>query len=298
MTFLSGQVLAQNAERRYHVEIPADPVQERVPAIVVFHGGGQDVATIAGRWGVIPGTPTPAPLADYLLVFPEAHPLLNREWVHFQTGDSGFPTLDLDFVTALLAELRTRSYPTGSAAVPGVSADPDRIYVAGFSNGAGMVWQLLNSDVSAEIRGYAAVGKVLDPEKADHYRSRLAAVGGTPAAAPVAYLQGTADHGFRPTFSAQESPLEETLPFFTLPQMLTRNDVPPGPAATTLVPGSDNVTEVVLQLFVGTAAYLHGTVVNGGHNWPTPTSRGNPPVADHFDATRTIVEFWQAHAGL
>jgi hypothetical protein len=33
-------------------------------------------------------------------------------------------------------------------------------------------------------------------------------------------------------------------------------------------------------------------------NWPTPTTHGNPPVADHFDATATIVEFWQRHAGL
>jgi hypothetical protein len=29
-----------------------------------------------------------------------------------------------------------------------------------------------------------------------------------------------------------------------------------------------------------------------------PTTRGNPPVAEHFDATRTIVEFWRRHAGL
>jgi poly(3-hydroxybutyrate) depolymerase len=40
------------------------------------------------------------------------------------------------------------------------------------------------------------------------------------------------------------------------------------------------------------------TVINGGHNWPTPTTHGNPPVADHFDATATIVEFWRRHAGL
>lgn len=25
---------------------------------------------------------------------------------------------------------------------------------------------------------------------------------------------------------------------------------------------------------------------------------GNPPVADHFDATATIVDFWHRHAGL
>ena len=55
---------------------------------------------------------------------------------------------------------------------------------------------------------------------------------------------------------------------------------------------------MVLQEFVGEAAFLQGTVINGGHNWPMPTTRGNPPVAEHFDATRTIVEFWRRHAGL
>ena len=54
---------------------------------------------------------------------------------------------------------------------------------------------------------------------------------------------------------------------------------------------------MVLQEFVGEAAFLQGTVVNGGHNWPMPTTRGNPPVAEHFDATRTIVEFWRGTPG-
>jgi poly(3-hydroxybutyrate) depolymerase len=69
-------------------------------------------------------------------------------------------------------------------------------------------------------------------------------------------------------------------------------------ASSQLVSGSTGVTEVLLQQFIGHAAFLQGTVINGGHHWPMPTTRGNPPVAEHFDATRTIVEFWQRHAGL
>ena len=42
---------------------------------------------------------------DYLLVFPESDPGLGQEWVHFQAGDSKFPTLDLEFVAELLADL-------------------------------------------------------------------------------------------------------------------------------------------------------------------------------------------------
>ena len=57
--------------------------------------------------------------------------------------------------------------------MPNVSADPDLIYVAGFSNGAAMVWQLINSDRVSQFRGFAAVGKALDPEKAKRYRRQL-----------------------------------------------------------------------------------------------------------------------------
>jgi len=298
MPLLTALPLVTPATRTYNIEVPASPVLATLPAIIVFHGGGQDAAAIARRWGVHPPAAVPAALQNYLLVFPETHPQLDREWVHVQTGDSGFPTLDLDFVRDLTAELTTRAYATGSAAVPTVSADPNLLYVAGFSNGGGMVWQLLNSDLSASFQGFAVVGKALDPEKAAHYRQELAALGQVPAPAPVFYLQGTADSGYRPPFTQQEVELDETLPFFTLRTMLDRNGVAAGPAVTSLVAGSTGVTEVVLQEFAGAAAYLHGTVLNGGHNWPTPTTVGNPPVATHFNATEAIIDFWRTNAGL
>jgi len=298
MSLLTAQPLATAVTRTYSVEVPANPPQAAVPAIIVFHGGGQDVAAIARRWGVNPPAAVPVPLQNYLLVFPETHPQLDKEWVHFQTGNSAFPTLDLDFVGDLITELTTRTYATGSVAVPTVSADPNLLYAAGFSNGGGMVWQLLNSDLSASFQGFAMVGKVLDPEKARHYRQTLAALGQVPAPAPVFYLHGTADPGYRPPFTQQEVEFDQTLPFFTLKEMLDRNGVAAGPAATTLVAGSTGLTEVVLQEFAGTEAYVHGTVVNGGHNWPTPTTVGNPPVATHFNATEAIVDFWRTNAGL
>ena len=298
MTLLTAQPLATAVTRTYNVEVPATPPQATVPAIVVFHGGGQDAADIARRWGVRPPAAVPVPLRNYLLVFPETHPQLDKEWVHFQTGNSAFPTLDLDFVQDLLDELTTGAFATGSVTVPMVSADPNLLYAAGFSNGGGMVWQLLNSDLAPRFQGFAAVGKALDPEKARHYRQVLATSGQVPAPAPVFYLHGTADPGYRPPFTQEEVELDETLPFFTLREMLDRNAVAAGPAVTSLVAGSTGVTEVVLQEFAGTAAYVHGTVLNGGHNWPSPTTRGNPPVATHFDTTEASIDFWRTNAGL
>lgn len=297
MPFIADQRIDEPVRRTYHVQVPDAPVRDVLPVIIVFHGGGQEVEVISRRWGVDPPNPVPAEVADYLLVFPEAHPQSSAEWEHFDAGDSAFPTLDLDFVQDLLADLTSRRFVTGSPDIPDVTGDPERVYAAGFSNGGGLCWQLLNSDLSGRFRGYAVVGKALDPEKARHYRTALGP-GVDPAPAPVCYLHGTADRGFRPTFTLQETELDGTLPFATLTEMLTRNGVPAGPALTRLVAGSAGVTEVVLQLFSGAEAYLHGTVINGGHNWPTPTTRGNPPVADHFNATTTIVEFWRRFAGL
>jgi poly(3-hydroxybutyrate) depolymerase len=299
MSLLTGQDITADITRSYTIHVPDDPVRAAVPAIVVFHGGGQDVTTIAARWGVDPPNPVPVDLADYLLVFPESDPRLGEEWVHHKAGDSGFPTLDLDFVRRLVIELTTRAYETASATFPTVSADPDLVYAAGFSNGGGMVWQLLNSALSSDFRGFAAVGKALDPEKARHYRCKLAGAGTLPEPAPVAYIHGTADRGYRPPFTLEETALGLTLPAFTVTEMLERNGIPTdAPATTRLIPGSNGVTEVVVQLFEGTEAFLMATVIHGGHNWPTPTTHGNPPVADHFDATATIVEFWRRHAGL
>ena len=299
MSLLTGQEITADITRSYAVHVPDDPVGATVPAIVVFHGGGQDVTTIARRWGVDPPNPVPVYLTDYLLVFPESDPRLGEEWVHYKAGDSGFPTLDLDFVQLLVTELTTRAYETASATFPTVTADPGLLYAAGFSNGGGMVWQLLNSSLSAAFRGFAAVGMALDPEKARRYRCELASADALPEPAPVAYIQGTADRGYRPTFTQLETALGLTLPAFTATEMLERNGIPTdAPATTRLMPGSAGVTEVVVQLFEGTEAFLMATVINGGHNWPTPTTHGNPPVADHFDATAAIVEFWRRHAGL
>jgi polyhydroxybutyrate depolymerase len=301
MSLLVNQEIVGAITRSYTIQVPDSPSTDVVPAIIVFHGGGGDAKVVAKRWGVDPPNPVPAALADYLLVFPESDPRMGTEWVHFGSDDSGFPTLDLDFVERLVAELTTPlTIPTTSATVPFVSADDSLLFAAGFSNGGGMVWQLLNSPLETRFQGFAAVGKALDPEKAQHYRAALASSGAVPAPAPVVYIQGTADTGYRPPFTLQEAPLDMTLPVFTLTEMLDRNAIPrSAPATTRLVPGSTGVTEVVLQLFEGgNEAFLFGTVINGGHNWPTATTHGNPPVAEHFDATEAIVDFWRSYAGL
>jgi poly(3-hydroxybutyrate) depolymerase len=134
-----------------------------------------------------------------------------------------------------------------------------------------LTWQLLNSDLAASFREFAAIGKALDPEKVQHYRNQLAATGATP---------------HRPRRSTSTE------------RQIAATDRPSSSRRCRLIGGSTGPTEVVLQLFTGTAAFLQVTVINDGHNWPTPTTRGNPPVADHSNATSAIIGFWRQHAGL
>ena len=65
MALLTGQEVSGYITRSYAIHVPDDPVGATVPAIVVFHGGGRDVTTVAARWGVDPPDPVPADLADY-----------------------------------------------------------------------------------------------------------------------------------------------------------------------------------------------------------------------------------------
>ena len=59
MSLLIDQTLPVNVARTYHIQIPTNPTQAALPVIIVFHGGGQDAATIAARWGVSPPDPVP-----------------------------------------------------------------------------------------------------------------------------------------------------------------------------------------------------------------------------------------------
>ena len=244
----------------------------------------------------------PPLVADYMLVFAETDPTLTDEWVHYKKDDSRFPEHDLLFVDALVNEITNMAYNTGDPNIPTVSADPALLYAAGFSNGAGMVWQIANSGRVGRFQGFAAVGKGLDPEKAIHFREQLG--GAAPPPIPLIYIMGTADRGFRSPMTLQEVAIDSTYPFYSVVEMFDRNEInnamnPAGPAQTQLIAGSTDVTEVVAQLWTGgTEAFSYVTVINGGHNWPTPTTKGNPPVASHFNATQAIVQFWVNFAGL
>lgn len=302
MPFQQNTPINMATVRSYDIFIPPTPRSALLPAIIVFHGRGQEIRTIEERWGINPPNPVPPMLDDYLLIFAETDPTLTDEWVHYQNDDTRFPEHDLLYVDALINEITTVAYATNDPNNPTVSADPTLLYAAGFSNGAGMVWQIANSSRVALFQGFGTVGKALDPEKAIHYRQQLG--GAAPPPIPLIYIMGTADPAFRSPVALREVPIPSTYPFYSVEEMLDRNEIrtamnPSPQAQTSLIPGSTGVTEVVTQLWTGGAkAFSYVTAINGGHNWPTPTTVGNPPVATHFNATEAIVQFWINFAGL
>ena len=304
MPFQTSNPINMVTVRSYDIYIPPAPRSALLPAIIVFHGGGQDIREIEERWGINPANPVPALVANYILIFAETDPTLNDEWVHHRKSDSRFPEHDLLFVDTLVSEVTTTAYNTGDPNIPTVSADPNLLYVAGFSSGSAMGWQIANSRLETTFKGYAAVGKGLDPEKAIRYRADLQNQLNPrdPYEIPLIYIMGTADPLFRSPMTFLEVPIDSTYPFFSVKEMLVRNQVPnlpDVPAQTQLIAGTTDTTEVVTQVWAGgTEAFSYVTVINGGHNWPTPTTTGNPPVAAHFNATEAIVQFWVAYAGL
>lgn len=297
MPFRRNNPINMATGRSYDIFVPPTPRCARLPAIIVFHGGGQDISTIESHWGIQPANPAPPLVEEYILVFPETDPTLDDKWVHHMNGDKGFPEHDLLFVDALVNEITSTDYPTGDPNIATVYADPALLYVGGFSSGGAMVWQIANSNRVALFQGFAPVARALDPEKATHFRRQLGCA--APPPIPLIYIMGTADPGFRSPMTLQEVDVDSTYPFHSVEEMHNRNGIPAGPAQTQLIPGSTNLTEVVVQEWTGgTKAFSYVTVINGGHNWPKPTPGGNPPTATQFNATQAIVEFWINFAGL
>jgi poly(3-hydroxybutyrate) depolymerase len=130
-----------------HIPLTLPLQQGLLPAVIVFHGGGQDGSRMVQHWDSMVG--------QFVMVCPNARfdPLAGEtRWQVPRVGDLTIPTVDLAFVEALLAWLAA----TGRV-------DMQRVYASGFSSGAAMTWQLtvLNRSVN-RFRGFAPVSHVVN----------------------------------------------------------------------------------------------------------------------------------------
>lgn len=119
--------------RRYHVHVPPRGAEEdKLPVMLVFHGGGGNGQQVAKSTGFS----TLADREGFIVVYPDGTGRLAHRLLTWNCG--GLPCYaseqkvdDVGFVRALLADLAERE-----------RIDPARVYATGMSNGGMMVHRL------------------------------------------------------------------------------------------------------------------------------------------------------------
>jgi poly(3-hydroxybutyrate) depolymerase len=275
--------------RTFLVYAPASTTP--LPAVVVYHGGGQTARDMIQHWDSVKDL--------CVLVFPNAlvRPVAGiTEWAFVRPGDTVVPAIDLDFTEAILNWLRA----TGRV-------DMDRVYASGFSSGGNFTWQLtvLNRSVNW-FRGYAPLSAVPNVSMMALSDPRANV---TPK--PLAFTMGTADYDWS---RVDPSGVQQPVPTDAITAWIARNrTLDPNPpvlyscgrgAAPTLEPRVDpfGVEQLYLNdpAISNSSAIVYMTVVNGSHAWPLtggdPTGRGL--VTHDVDWTKRVMSFWNTYAGM
>ncbi len=136
---LYGETVVDGVTRTYTVFVP-ESARDRggsVPVVIVLHGGLQDGQRIREILGLDPV----AEREGFVAVYPDA---LRGGWQNLRKARFGSAE-DVDFLLRLKTSLVRRGL-----------ADPDRVFVAGVSNG-GMMVQRLACEVPGAFAGFASI---------------------------------------------------------------------------------------------------------------------------------------------
>ena len=133
--------------RTFLVHVPPVVPGQVLPAVIAYHGGGQNAAAMAQHWDSVRNL--------CVIVCPNAlvRPSTGMTgWEYVRPGIGTVPTVDLAFTEAILNWLR------GTGRV-----DMERVYAAGFSSGGDFTWQLTQLNRSVNwFRGYAPVSAIVN----------------------------------------------------------------------------------------------------------------------------------------
>ncbi|MFE1584308.1 alpha/beta hydrolase family esterase [Streptomyces sp. NPDC058737] len=245
------------------------------PLVVAFHGRGADAAELRAKTRLEKA----ATARGMLVAFPEG---LGHGWGAGTRATKQRPDPDLDvrFTEALIKHLvRTER------------ADPERIYVAGFSNGGSMALRMA-AERPALLAGAASVSGQLPTGDA--------AVEPT-GPVPVMVVYG-ADDPVRPLAGLPTPPPDPEEPI--LPTRSARDTAAAfaaaGGAGEPVTREEKGYDRTVWRLRADAPDAPDGTVQllvvhDAGHTWPgstVPPPEGFGPVGKALDATDTILDFF------
>ncbi|MYR44539.1 PHB depolymerase family esterase [Streptomyces sp. SID5910] len=243
------------------------------PLVVAFHGRGSDAAALREQTRLEKA----AGARGMLVAYPEG---LGRGWGAGtqKTRQRPDPDLDVRFTEALVRHLvRTEQ------------ADPERVYVAGFSNGGSMALRVA-AQRPGLVAGAASVSGQLP--------SGAAAVEPT-GPVPVMVVYG-ADDPVRPLAGWPSPPPDPEEPI--VPTRSARGSAEAfaaaGHAGRPITERERGYDRTVWHLDGDPAATVQLLVVHGaGHTWPgssiTPP-QGFGPTSRALDATDTVLDFFAA----
>lgn len=232
------------------------------PVVVMLHGTGGSAAFAADETRLIPF----AAEMGFVVAFGDGLPVNPAEPVRFLTNPRrwndgstapGDPfhadTNDMGYLADLIADAVSRS-----------DGDPARVYLTGFSNGAGMAFRFAaeRSDLLAAVAPVAGYCPAAVP---------------TPARpVPTLFLHGDAD--------------------LLIPVVGGPVRLPWGNRTVTRPPIRDTITRWESRLGASVEVV---TVPGLGHHWPGGKGQFNPrlggPTSDRLDANREIWTFFRRH---
>jgi polyhydroxybutyrate depolymerase len=271
---LVERTLSVSGVRRHYLLYVPPGLTRPAPLVVALHG-----LHLSARWmAVHTGLPAAAARQHVILALPDA---LSGAWNDGRLGTHG--PADDRFVLDLVADLTRAGHP-GSAL-----ADPQRVTVAGFSNGAEMALVL----AARHPATFAAVVSI---------SGQLLAVPGAARPlepVPAYFTHGTADrvqpYGGRPAGGRLRPALlseEETVRAFAT----AAGAGPPRERTALAVAGRPRVTEEIWPAGARRAEVVLYRLVGGGHVWPGSASTcGQVVCGSGLSASTLVMQVARTH---
>jgi polyhydroxybutyrate depolymerase len=273
----------QDQVRSYLLHLPetAEPGgskadrSERLPLVMVLHGGGGNAANAARMSGM-------SAIADrenFLVVYPNGSGRLRRAMLTWNAGNCCGKALDdqvddVGFLNAVIDDVAQRH-----------RIDPRRVYVTGLSNG-GMMAYRLGCETPDRFAAIAPVAGAMNVECRPSVPLSVIAFHGT-ADEHVPYAGGA------PTTSVDrhprvDTPVQETIAFWTKFNACR---------ASSTETVAEVRTDTMTNCTDGTEVQLN-TLKDFGHAWPggeKGSRRGDDPTAS-INASEVMWKFFERHS--